>query len=699
MKEKSLSRFRTIVDSDPDLQELISRPAVAKYIDKLEQVFNTQGIEAFINELEHLNRYDWRYEPVSSKEFFTSTNYLCENHVKRIHPISLQHLVDICDLSIHKSMIIDTGALGTGKSFRQAHWGLWLLYVMSCLRDPAEFLGIGAGTTITIGITATKLETSQSLAYGYLQDMVDNSPWFSQYFPRDRRMDSKLVFPNKVSVVAESPATSPFIGTNLLAWLGDEVSFLEDTKSSRQERNLAEGTGSNTSKANRLFNKMHDRIISRFVGISNFFGGMYICSSRQYPTDFMETLINKFKKNELSVEDRERYYIIEHAAWDLKDRVDKSKTFTVVIGDAQTGSYILNDGEDIPTDRDTIKVPMEYYSAFENDIEEALRNQAGIATVSVMPLIPRFVVVHRAVEKGDELELPLKHPCRKFHTDLMNFETSLFDVDYLCIRDRSGKLIPRRDPDMPRYIHVDLSKGASDAAGFAMLYSPYALSPHVSSLVDFNVSKPDMPFFVVELMLQITPPRGEMMRFDKICQIPLFLRDRLGFNIRSVSSDSYQSAGMLQALHLRGFNVDDCVSLDRSPDAYLQLRAAFGEGRMAIYNHPVFMRELRKLRWDLKYRSVDHPQFDEETPNGKGSKDVADSVAGALHKLTNDFLDGKTHMKVVPILRESVPTVHQDQIHNSTIKNIFESKDQVILKKSHEDLIDMMLSIKYNQFM
>jgi len=680
----------SMIHNDPAIVSLGTSQAMLDYLSDLEGKISKGGIDEFLNEIEALSSYGWEREPVSAHEFFTSGEYLCDRHVARIHPVSLQHLIDMCDLQHSRSIIIDTGALGTGKSFRQAHWGLWLIYLVSCLRDPSEYLGLGSGTELVIGVTATKLKTSDELAYSYIMDMLDNSPWFNRNYHRDRNIDTMIELPKKLKVIPESPTGSPFIGKNLLAWLGDEVSFLEDTKTTRQERNMAESGADSQSKAKRLFNKMNDRILSRFVGRKNFFGGIYICSSRQYPTDFMENLVNRYKKRELSPEEMEKYYVVEHAAWDLKDNIDKTNTFTVVIGSSQTGSYVLGEGERVPIDVETVKVPMAYRTAFENDIEEALRNQAGISTVTVMPLIPKVSVIQRAYEIGEQFRIPLRHPCFKHSTTLMEKEGELFDVEYLCYRGADGKLIPRRDPDRPRFIHIDLSKGVGDPAGLAMLYMPHIVSQSLGGL-DFINDRPDLPFVTVELMLHIIPPKGGMMRYDRIRQIPIFLRDRLGFDVKWVTSDMYQSAGILQGLQLLGFNTDDTVSLDRSPDPYLQLRAAFNEGRIAVYPHPTFNREIRKLRWDLKYRKIDHPMFDEESPTGKGSKDMSDCVAGAMFKLTKLFLDGEGQDNVFCPIVEQVPIVHEKVEQDLLMRRVFDDNKKPS-NKDYEHLIDLVLA-------
>jgi hypothetical protein len=677
--------------NDPDIAAMDLSPAQMAYLRDLAGKVEIGGVSGLLEELGDLSGFDWEQEPVTSDIFFTSTEYLCERHVSRIHPVSLQHLIDVCDVYHPKSVIIDTGALGTGKSFRQAHWGLWLAYLIGCLRDPANYLGLGSGTELVIGVTATKQETSADLAYSYMKDMIDNSPWFSRNFPRNRQLEARIELPKGLSVIPESPATNPFIGKNLLAWLGDEVSFLEDTKSSRQEKSIADSMGNIQSRAKRLYDKMFDRILSRFVGRKNYFGGIYMCSSRQYPTDFMENMVTKYKNREMPVDEWRKFYVIEHATWDLKDNVDKKNMFRVAVGDSQTGSFILGEDDLAPQDMEIVWVPELYRAAFESNIEEALRNQAGVATVTVMPLIPRTFVLQRAVAMGEQLRIPLRHPCTKLVTNLTDSDSDIFDVSYLCVRDAEGHLRPRRDPDLPRFIHMDLSKGVGDPAGMAMVYTPHTVSVDAGD-IDFMNTRPDMPFVVVELVLSIIPPKGEMMRFDRIRQIPVFLRDRLGFDIQWVTSDQYQSAGLLQALHLKGFRVDDTISLDRAPTAYLQLRSALQENRVAMYDHPTLLRELRMLRWDLKYRKVDHPQYDEKSLNGMGSKDVSDCVAGAMYKLNQMFMEGKCGMDVLPHLISPVPIVNAQMQGDQLMRRVF--ADDKTSKKDYEELIDMVLSLR-----
>ena len=121
-----------------------------------------------------------------------------------------------------------------------------------------------------------------------------------------------------------------------------------------------------------------------------------------------------------------------------------------------------------------------------------------------------------------------------------------------------GKHAPLRHPESPRYIHLDLAQASgptSDRAGIAMVHvSQHYLREHdgssdVAEVGESEVVKDIEIDFAVALE---GGPFGEPLDFRKVRVFIEWLR-RIGYNIRLVSADQFQSFDMLQRLRELGF--------------------------------------------------------------------------------------------------------------------------------------------------
>jgi len=107
----------------------------------------------------------------------------------------------------------------------------------------------------------------------------------------------------------------------------------------------------------------------------------------------------------------------------------------------------------------------------------------------------------------------------------------------------------------------------------------------------------------------------------------------MGFDITSCTFDGYQSIYLQQLLIQHGIQ-SDIVSVDRSRKPYDTLKGLLYQGKVKLYNYLVVLRELKELVIDESGK-VNHPK---ESPQRlkeegikAGSKDVADSLAGAIY--------------------------------------------------------------------
>ena len=370
-------------------------------------------------------------------------------------------------------------------------------------------------------------------------------------------------------------------------------------------------------RATVLYNAMQRRMKSRFERKGRLPGILFVVSSKQTNDDFTAKRI-KESMNDPTV------FVRDYSLWDVKpDAYYSGEWFHVVVGNEQAPSRILADDEDVdearvtlPEDCVIIAVPEDFRGDFESDLEGAIRDLAGVATVAVSPYIQRRTKIVDAVHPA------LRHP----------FSVEVYDPSApgrfywnKMLRpdpEAEGGKRPIISPYAPRHIHIDPSL-TGDATGFAM--------GHISEWVEVirrddegNQYPERAPGITIDVALKIVPPVGGEIILGEVRKL-VYQLSKHGFMITCVSIDSWQSADAIQKLTQRGFNAIQ-LSVDRTMDPYDLTKTALYENRLHYYDYPELLRELRELEHDRVKRKVDHPL--------RGSKDVADAVAGVVYTLT-----------------------------------------------------------------
>lgn len=372
-------------------------------------------------------------------------------------------------------------------------------------------------------------------------------------------------------------------------------------------------------RAEVLYNAMQRRMKSRFERKGRLPGILFVVSSKQTNDDFTAKRIKESAKDPT-------VFVRDYALWDVKPDIYYSGDwFHVVVGNEQAPSRIIEAHEDIdevkvtlPEDCVVIEVPEDFRGDFENDLEGAIRDLAGVATVSVSPYIQRRTKIIDAIRKD------MRHP----------FSVQVYDPSqpgrfywHKMLRsadDAEGGMRPILNPYAPRHIHIDPSM-TGDSTGFAM--------GHISGWREVirrddegNKYPERAPEVTFDVILKIVPPIGGEIVLGDVRKI-VYQLSKHGFMITCVSIDSWNSADAIQKLSQRGFNAMQ-LSVDRTMGPYDLLKTGLYEDRVYYYEYEPLLQELRELEHDRLKRKVDHPL--------RGSKDVADAVAGVMWTLTEN---------------------------------------------------------------
>lgn len=583
-REHNEKIIRILMGLHPDRQEDVLRGLINDF----EGVLGGDTSMGSFNELAHTPR-KYRINPVSPTEFLMSPKYL--GLEKEVYPRVGEEFAKINSGDYVE--IVLTGAIGTAKTTLALWTTAYQVYLLACLRNPQQTFGIERSSEILFVFQSLNATLAKQLNYDRFRSLIQSSPFFTDYFPFNMKINTECLFPNRIIVRPVSGQESAAIGQNVFGGLMDEVNFMEVTEKSQK----TDG-GGEYNQAIALYNSLSFRRKSRFMKKGKLPGVFCLVSSARYPGQFTD-----LKKEEAKTD--KTIYIYDKRPWDvLPEDKFTDEWFDVFIGDLGRKPRVLE--ADDPIDREKekdliIPITVDYRGDFDRDILKALRDVAGVSTMAIHP----FIMNQNAVAKA-------------FGTveSILTKDTADFDTVTLGILRNKFS-----NPQEPRWVHIDLSI-TGDATGVSCGY--------VNEFKKIQASEDTveiLPNIVFDFMLRVTPPKNEEIKYHKIRNLLYLLRDTMGLNIKWISCDSFQSTDMMQLLRRRGFTTG-MVSMDKLPqDPYAFLKTAFYQFRVDCPEHRIVKRELFSLEIDTtKKGKIDHP------PNG--SKDVADSMAGVIYGLT-----------------------------------------------------------------
>lgn len=545
----------------------------------------------------------YRMKPATPEEFLLRDEY-AGRYGKGLYPKWLDELKIVLEPANGITEWIISGAIGTGKSTISALALAYKLHCLGCLWSPSDYYNLMKDSPTIVGVYSLFKYKSQEDNYQLLKTMVDGIPFFKECFPRPKHYKptaaDDLDFPNRVSVIAGSNELHA-IGLNLLFLLMDEVNFMKQAVQTGRTPSSATTTMKKIGQAQSLYLASKRRLESRFQFRGAIPGLMILLSSRNVETSFLETRIRE-------AIDQPNVHISDYPLWEVKPKENYcGKKFFIEVGDLFYGSRKIEVPTDAREDARVLAVPIEHEVAFTEDIEAALRDIAGVASAAVGLFIRDREAIRACIDPK------LFHPFKRSEFSITHLDevpiSEYFDIEKIIKIVRSF-CRPRLNAAATRYVHIDLAE-SSDAAGFAM--------GHVSSLAG------TAPRITIDMKCRILAPNEGEIDFSKICDFILYLRDVCGYPIKRASFDRFQSTHARQILTRLGFEAP-LFSVDKTDEAYIVLRSTMYEGRLSVYDYPIFFTELTKLLHDRVKRKVDHPEG--------GSKDVADAVCGVVAQLT-----------------------------------------------------------------
>lgn len=644
------------------------------------------------NAMEALYAADYEMIPPTPEEYLDSTDY-AKDATRELFPNWRPVILKACDPTGGVYEMNITGATSLGKTTAAVLVYGYKLTRIFTLRNAPRFYGLQTGTKIFFGLYATTQRMVKDVGFTMLKDvLIKTMPFFRDRYPPLPHGREYVRWENKPIEIITGSSELHAIGRSLFAVIADELNWY-----ARGERT--------SSHAHELVSEVSRRLEGRFVQEGGDIPGIAIyISQTRTKGDYLEL---RFKEKKATP----GVLCVRGPRWafnTLGYHRDRNRGFREAEGDAyfrtfvgtevsdprildrvtrrQDGSWLVEplkaeDDASIPLQH-IQRVPVLHYKAYCDDLPGALRNLGDIPSGAFTPWFSRRDVLEQAFRTDIIFPFPSQTlPCYE------RSEIRLQDT-YAAkrlTRIHMGKPQPIRHPEAPRFVHLDVAKGASaqaDRLGLAMVHPAghYLQERKWDELMPDDLKGIQSPDAVklVEADFYVGlegGPYGEAIDFRKIRVFLSWLRD-IGYWIKCVTADLQMlSFDMLQRLREMGFLAEN-LSVDKTSAPYRTLRGAFNENRLALAWPPtiygaeilrhqgdvrqareaalekvILYTELTGLEHDVDADKIDHR---ETNPDGtKGSKDIADALCGATFRcLTDEVNPGDAPIR--PTSRTSV---------------------------------------------
>jgi len=519
--------------------------------------------------------------------------------------LSGDHLYLTGDFTVHHN---------TGKTFKAHLTQAYQLYSLCCFDRPVKLWPLlSSNTPLVIVFQSVQERVTKRVIYEPFRDMFLSLPYTKKYLTWDKEKENVLHFSNNVQVVPALAAVNNIVGQGIVSAILDEMNFMSVVEESKQVVG-ARGQGGKFDQAQTIYNNLTRRRKSRFPTKGPSPGIISVLSSVRYLGDFMDRRLEEIEDKKGTPDEERDVVVIRRAQYEAHPPEGYSgQKFKLLVGASNYSTRILKDhevaGRDYPESARVEEVPVEYRTDFLNDPEGALRDVCGIATDVISPYITQRHKIIAAIMRGTERNL-------KCWLDKADIELADYAPDETPMPQIIEENLPSLDDrQKPRFIHVDLSL-TGDRCGIAIVkVAGHDQKVNKEGLVEM------LPHYVLEQGITIKPSTVHELDISEVRRWIVALKEYYGFNVHTVSYDGFQSSESMQMLRRAGI-LSIKVSVDTTMEPYDLFKAALYQDRFDCQDHEMLKTELAGLENNSRKKKVDHPP--------KGSKDLADAVAGAV---------------------------------------------------------------------
>src|SRR5262249_36692689 len=149
------------------------------------------------------------------------------------------------------------------------------------------------GSNITFVNVSVDKKQAEKVFFADLYNLIKGSRYFSRVFPYDRRLKSEIRFPNNVRCYPVAASEQAALGVGVFSAFIDEINFMDVTERSKRS---TPGASNIYDQAEVVYNKLSERMRSRFNKLGKLPGHIFASSSARYPDDFTERLAKRARE-------------------------------------------------------------------------------------------------------------------------------------------------------------------------------------------------------------------------------------------------------------------------------------------------------------------------------------------------------------------------------------------------------------------
>lgn len=616
----------------------------------LEDLANSGGTSKLYEELKYS---DYDEIPVDIETFLTNDHYLGQawkdaTGKLKLYDFWLERLKELFPTNVDTAYntLLESGARGIGKSEVACGCvGAYLMYRVMCLKNPLEYFHLKQTEKICFAFMNIKLALAEEIAISKFQKTIQMSPWFmSRGKLTSYHSKPYWVPPDPIQIIIGSQSDD-VIGQPIFFSFFDEISFIKNQDIDKQK-----------AKAKDMIDTAIGGMFTRFIHNGKNPTMLVVASSKRSEQSFMEEYIKTLSKTEGN-----STMVVDKPVWEVKPKGTYSdETFYIGLGNKFLESIVIPDEDydklHLYKERGykIIEAPVDFKSKFLEDIDRNLCDFAGISSSSSNKYMSGQVV-------SDTINPDFKNP----FPDILEIGNGKEDTaQYYNFFDMNN--VPKELLYKPLYVHLDMSI-SGDMTGIAGVW---IVGKKVST--DENQQSKDLSFRLA-FSVSIKAPKGRQISFEKNRNFIRWLKEK-GFNVKGVTSDTFQSYDLQQQLIAEGFNCS-ILSVDRVTDGicqpYQYLRSAIYEKRFTMYRSARLFDEFVDIERNINTGKVDH------SPNGH--KDALDAVCGATF---NASKHAEEYAYDYGESLELTTTVNKDSSYDSNMQQIavdFELEMQKLL--------------------
>ena len=497
--------------------------------------------------------------------------------------------------------LIISGARGLGKSEIAVAVMAYLMYRVMCMKNPQQHFRLKPTEKICFAFMNITKILAEEIGISKFQHTIQMSPWFMEKGSMSQRNNEPYWIPPEPVDIIIGSQSSHVIGQPIFAAFFDEISFIRNQDIDKQKRIAID-----------MIDTAIGGMKTRFIYKGKNPTLLILASSKRSEKSFLEEHMKRKLKSE-----QENVMIVDEPVWTVKPKGTYSdKTFKVALGNKFLQSSVISDNDDLKIWKNKgykiLDVPIDFRANFMDDIDRAMCDYAGISSSEISKYISGVYVSEVISEK-------INNPFTKEILEVGNASDDTAQYkDFFDINK-----IPYEMKSRPLFVHLDMSV-SGDMTGIAGVW----IKGKKTSTQE-NQAK-DL-FYSLAFSVSIKAPKGRQISFEKNRNFIYWLKEQ-GFNIKGITSDTYQSYDTGQTLKAKGFPYEvlsvDKVDTDRISKPYQYLKSTIYEKRIELYDSKNLIDELIDLERNINTGKVDHPDG--------GKKDVADALCGSVYNASKN---------------------------------------------------------------